>query len=176
MISLFLSLIDSPEEQSEFISLYNQYKDGVYYVGLKYLHKHELAEDCSQEVFLYIAKNFKSIKEYDDAKLKGLIFTIAKYTAIHIYNNEEKHKSVSFFPNYKYSEQELEAFSSTELKFAVNALPENLKTIMELKYVYGFTLDELSALMSCSRSTVKNRVRQALYLLKKSLEEKNDQA
>lgn len=176
MISLFLSLIDSPEEQSEFISLYNQYKDGVYYVGLKYLHKHELAEDCAQEVFLYIARNFKKIKEYDGERLRGVIFTLAKYTAAHIYNKEEKYKTVSILPNYKYSEQDFEIFSKSELKFAVNALPENLKTIMELKYVYGFTLDEMSELLSCSRSTVKNRVRKALYLLKKSLEEKNDQA
>lgn len=174
MISLFLSLIDSPEEQSEFITLYNQYKDGVYYVGLKYLHKHELAEECTQEVFLSIAKNFKKIKECDGDRLQGLIFTIAKYTAINIYNKEEKYTNVSFLPNYKYSEQEFEVFSRTELKLAVEALPERLKTIMELKYVYGFTLDEMSKLLSCSKSTVKYRVREALELLKKSLEDKND--
>ncbi len=176
MIALFLSLIDSPEEQSEFISLYNQYKDGVYYIGLKYLHKHELAEDCTQEVFLTIARNFKKIKEYyNGGGLKGLVFTIAKFTAIHIYNSENKHTTVSFNYNYKSNEeQDFEIFDKIELKFAVNALPEELKTLMELKYVYGFTLDELSKLLSCSKSTVKYRVREALELLKESLEEKND--
>ncbi len=175
MVALFLGLIDSPEEQSEFISLYNKYKDGVYYIGMKYLHKHELAEDCTQEVFLTIAKNFKKIKEYDKGDgLKGLVFTIAKYTAMHIYNSENKHTTVSFTYNYKSNEQEFEEFSRTELKFAVNALPEELKTLVELKYVYGFTLDELSKLLSCSRSTVKYRVREALELLKEALEDKND--
>ncbi len=171
---LFLSLIDGQEEKREYIDIYNKYKSGVYYIALSRLHKRELAEECVQEVFLSVAKNFNKFNSCDEGHLKGLIFTVAKYKAIDLFNSENRQKGVSLDDACELDERIFEDFALSELKMAIDSLPDGIKYVMELKYAYGFKVREIADIISISESAVKKRVKKGLSLLRENLEEKND--
>lgn len=171
---LLLSLIDGQEEKQEFIDIYNKYKSGVYYIALSRLHKHELAEECVQEVFLSVAKNFKQFNSCDEERLKGIIFTVTKYKAIDLFKKESKQNRESLGAVCDLDEQDFEGFDLSELKMAIDSLPEEIRYALELKFAYGFKVREIASMISISESTVKKRVNKGLSLLREILEEKND--
>ena len=57
---IYLSLLDSPEEQSKFTQLYKTYRYTMMYTADNILHDHQLAEDAVQGPdvpFAFICKN-----------------------------------------------------------------------------------------------------------------------
>ena len=59
----FLTLLDTEEEKKKFIELYDTYKDLLYWIAFSKVNNIEDAEDCVQETFFYVAKNFNKIGE-----------------------------------------------------------------------------------------------------------------
>ena len=60
---IYLTMIDSPEDQDRFIEIYNHYKDYLQHLALEILHNFDDAEDAVQETFFYVAKNLNKIRE-----------------------------------------------------------------------------------------------------------------
>lgn len=54
---------------------------------------------------------------------------------------------------------------------SVDNLPEDLKTVIILKYFHGYTINEVSEILDMPVSTVKNRLHKALNFLRKEFKE-----
>ena len=59
--------------------------------------------------------------------------------------------------------------NNSELIESVDNLPEDLKTVIILKYFHGYTINEVSEILEISVPTVKNRLHKALNFLEKNL-------
>lgn len=78
-----VSLIEKEKDKEKFIVLYEKYINMVYYIAIKHLNNRELAEDCCQEVFLHIARNFQHISDNStEESVKKYIISIAQSTAM----------------------------------------------------------------------------------------------
>ena len=55
MLSIYLALIDTQEDQTLFEEIYYQYRNQMYYVSHKILNDDYLAEDALQDAFIGIA-------------------------------------------------------------------------------------------------------------------------
>lgn len=58
MLALYLQMLDSPEDQSEFEKLYRTHRDLMYFIAYNVLHDHQRAEDAVSETFLRLAQCF----------------------------------------------------------------------------------------------------------------------
>ena len=88
MIGLFLNLLDTQSEKDKFTALYEKYKNLLYYIAFSKVHNNEVAEECVQETFFYVAKHFDKIGKVDSSKTKGYLAAVVTGFAIDYYNKE----------------------------------------------------------------------------------------
>lgn len=165
MLELCLLLIDNEQDKALFKKIYDEYNSLVFYIAKSHLDNHSLAEEATQEAFLYIAKNFESFKG-ENKNLKGYIATVAKGTAISYYRKERRHL---YNLNYDDVENQYDATESLELDAldivalnqAMEILPENIRNMMELAYVYGMTSAQIGELYKISAVNVRQKINRA---------------
>ena len=67
-----------------------------------------------------------------------------------------------------------DAYDALPLREAIRRLPEELRTVVILRYFTGFTLEETAASLGLPRGTVSTRQRKALRLLRLELGEEGE--
>ncbi len=178
----FLELIDSQEDKNRFVEIYNKYCNLVYWIAYQHTHNHELSEECVQETFLSIAKNFYKVGPADDPRTKGYVSTIALGYAINAYRKELTKDVVSLdgdeleyeiLKASKETENELENFDAIDLSVAMDkALTEEERLYIHLKYTYQFSVSEMARMFSTTDYYINKKLNIALDKLKKYLESK----
>lgn len=171
---IFFNLIDLADEQSKFSSLYSKYKNLVIWIALNKLQNNmELAEECLQETFLYVARNFEKIGEIDSASTKSYVATIAQAYAIKIYYKENKFNNVEFVLSTDTDMDNnfgLDSFEIIELKTAFEKLSDREKSILWLKYVYGYKSKEIAEVYEITDSLVRKIIQNAKNKVKKYMQ------
>ena len=177
MISVFLNLIDTPAEKDKFKALYDEYKDLLYWIALKKVHNTEDAEDCVQETFFYVAKNFNKIDDVYSKRTKAYLSTIITGFAIDRYNESNKIDVISSddengaFGNelsqLKYFENFDRIYLTTVIK---NVLDEDSRVFLYLKYIYGYKSYEIAEIYNIKDSYVRKKLQYARTKLRKHLE------
>lgn len=177
MLELFLMIVDGEEDRALFTEMYNKYYKRVYHISNKHLQNHALAEEATQETFLYIAKNFDSFKK-DNSNLKGYISTVARGKAISYFRKEKDYLLADFEDNIdnipEIDDAIFDIYDQMTVRDAIEKLPEASANILQLKYVYGLESLEIAKLYNISNSAVRKRVERAKKLLKSILEEEEN--
>lgn len=170
---LFFNVIETEKDKEEYLILYEKYQKFVYYIARQHLNDHNLAEDCQQEVFLYIAKNFQYIRNKStEESIKGLIFTITKSIAIDMYRKNIKNNAIinADISDLGYiKDVDFDMCDEIALNCAIDKLPEEYKNVIYLKYFYDFSSSEISKLCGISPSLVRKRIMIAKKMMKKYL-------
>lgn len=173
----FLDILDTQQEKEDFTLLYEKYNKLVMWISMQKLNgRTDLAEECVQETFLYIAKNFDKIKDAEPDSAKSYIATVAEGFAIKCYKREHKIISVSFEEDYTQNESteaELSAFDSAELSDTINGLEDEDKNLLWLKYVYGLSSREMAEIYGVSDALIRKRISAARKRLKELMEGEN---
>ena len=105
-----------------------------------------LCEECAQETFLYLAKNFTKVGDLDSPRTRALVGVVASSCAIKIFHREfEKNTRIFIAAAEKYEPADFDSFSSLELKSAIDALDDELKNIIYMKFYLGFNNKEISS-------------------------------
>lgn len=151
--------------------LYKQYAGALYGIVCRVIADEETARDVLQEVFVKIWNN---IDKFDAAK--GRLYTwmlnLARNTAIDKLRSkgEKMQGKIQTGEDVVYKqEQQLRTEQTTDtigLKAIVAEMQPEYKTIVELAYFKGYTLDEISKAMDIPLGTVKTRMRKAISMLR----------
>ncbi len=175
MLSLCLTMLQDPEDEPLFEEFYNKYNKLVYYVARENLSTHELAEDCVQEVFLNFAKNFRNIKgSLNDIRIESFIRIVTKNMSVDVYRKNRRHTEkiadadISEF--YNISDEEFDFCENITLKQAIDRLPEEIKTVLYLKYVCDYSGTEIAQMLGITETLVRKRCMQGRQLAKKFIE------
>ncbi len=175
MLSICLTLLQNSEDEPIFEEFYNKYNKLVYYIARSHLNNHQLAEETVQETFIRFAKIFHNIKpSYYDDNIEGLVKTIARNVSIDFYRKRERiQKNVvdaDLTDFYSLSDDDFEICNQVILKQAIDDLPEEIKSVFYLKYVYGYSGAEIAELLSISESLVRKRCMIGRQMVKKIIE------
>ncbi len=153
----------------EWEQIYTAYRGKVMgYIMARVRHRAD-AEDLCADVF---EKIFRRIGDYDQSKasLNTWIFTITRNALIDHYRKskptEELDENLSDDTAVDTSLLKQETLS--ELAFALNQLPQELRDIVVLLYYDRKPMTEIAELMHMSYGAVKLRHQKALTLLKKT--------
>jgi RNA polymerase sigma-70 factor (ECF subfamily) len=161
--------------KTAWISLVKRYESGIYNYTLRMVANREDARDLMQDIFIAVFRNLASYR--GDAKFKNWLFRIAHYRCIEFYRRKKPTESLDDTPeisaqaedacpeySFKQSQQSLALVS------AMQGLPVNQRTVVELKFFQHFTFEEIAEQLGISINTAKSRLYSALDKLKGQLE------
>ncbi len=172
MLSLCLALLQNPEDEPIFEEFYHKYHKLVFHIAKEKLQDNQLAEDCVQEVFFNFARNFHNIKDnLNEKSIGSLIHIVSKNMAIDIYRKNKRHYSnvidvdISDFRGI--SDDDFDACDQVILKQAINTLPEEIKSVFYLKYIYNYSGTEIAKMLNISEPLVRKRCMLGRQMAKK---------
>jgi len=175
---MFLSMLDTAEEQEIFVALYNKYRYLMWYIANDMLKDAQLAEDAVQEAFLSVTKHINKIQDVGNSKTKKFLLTIVKNKSIDIIRKNGSTKYEDWEENDRFvaknSPDLLDDYITKDnysylLKCIAN-LSEIYKIVFEYKYLHQLTDGEIADLLNVSKKVVNVRVYRARKQLQEMLE------
>ena len=146
-------------EQHAISELYRLYVDNVYKFIYYRTGNQEEAEDLTTETFI---KMMKSIPKFSfQSKFKTWLLGIAKHTILDYFRKHYKTKTLNIedFLNSNLGDvnEEIEdpAKHDAEIQKILKSLPENYRSVLELRFLKGYTIKETAAELDKTVSNVK---------------------
>lgn len=168
---IFLTLADAPEDRSKFEILYTEYRQLMFRIALGILKNPQDAEDVVHDAFLKVAHIIENISEPLSMKTKALMIIVTRNTAINCYNRNKRRKVSAMSDEIKMEDPSADFAENAEkreaLALSINALPDNYREVILLRYYLGYSVDEISKILSITAENVRKRIQRA----KKALEE-----
>ena len=164
-------------------AIVRQYWRKVFNVAYKFVGKHDEAEDLTQDIFLKI---FKALKTFDRrANFQTWIISISRNLCIDHYRSVRKERqtiarevdtadlqppSRERTPYALAEHQDLRA----QLKQALEALPETLRTAVVLRDLQELSYQEIADRLALPEGTVKSRINRGRLELARQLKRLQD--
>lgn len=161
-----------------FQKIYDENYLRMYHAAFGILKNQADAENAVSEAFLSIAENEKKYSKISGSKIPGLCVTIVKHKSIDILRrqkhwSEEEVENLVLYqtdPDYE-PERHLERKEQGELvQRLLSQMPETLKVVLELKYLYDYSDREIAKCLGISVKAVQMRVYRAKQKMKGLLE------
>jgi len=165
---LYKSFLDGDSESFEKIVL--KYKDSIIYFISRYTKDIDIAEDISQDVFVYILLNKE---KYDfNYSLKTYLYIIAKSRAINYIKKESKVVSFNEIEKFCSEDEELEEKifkdnKAKQLRKHIKELKPDYQAIIYLLDIEEYGYSEAAEIMNKSVIQIKTLAHNAREKLKK---------
>ena len=172
MLTLFLSMIDTPEERNKFEALYTAWHKDMYYTALAILKDHALAEDALQEAFLYVVKHIEKIEDPLSRSTRAFLVTLAGWQAKKLLrgNREEPVPEIEDVDADPAAEERFfEQYDKERLAALIRALPENYREPLLMRYAGEMPYSEIAKTLGIGGDAARKRVERAKKLLKEKL-------
>ena len=146
---VYLSMIDSMEDQSKFEKIYWEYQNLMYYIASQLLKNPLDIEDAVHNAFVSIAERISEIEEPVCLKTKGYIVTITEHKAVDILRRQRRYfeLAVEDTPAIPIDPESKSIFTD-----CLEQLPERYRQVILLKYYYGFSTRELAKELRVSKA------------------------
>ena len=176
MISYYLSIIDTEEAKDKVIFIYeNFYPFMCYSAGEVLGHNKPDVEDAVHNAMLKLIENIDLIDLSDVKKVKNLCGIVAKNKArdhCKLRDNQTIALDDTVDTSDDYSNPDdivvIEESCGIILE-AIHDLDDTYRDVCVLKYVHGYKIREISAILALPQNTVSTRLSRAKQLLKKAL-------
>ncbi|GHU47228.1 RNA polymerase sigma factor [Clostridia bacterium] len=180
MLIFYTAMLDAPADKDKFTQLYNLYKGFMFNVAFKVLNNKNLAEDAVQEAFFKIARKMseKNFEIYDVScyETKGLCGIVSRGCAIDILRKEKNvRENVTDIDDEileqcfsETSDTENEVISGIEYEkicSLISELPNTYKDILRMRFVLGYSNNEISDILKIASDVVKMRVSRGRAIL-----------
>lgn len=172
IIYLYLSALETEDDKIQFEDIYRKYKNRMYKFAISILHNNEDAEDVIHQAFLIIANNFEKIKLFSCHEMNAYIVIIIRNTSINLYNKNKRISERHTDLDQEKIPIEVDFFNNIDYEYLVqiiSKLPLIYKEILLLRYVEGFTVKQISAMLGISIDNVRKRTERAKKMLKAEL-------
>jgi len=170
-------------ESGDFARLVQRYERELYSYLVRYTGSREMAEDVFQATFLQIHLKCEQFEE--GRRFRPWLYTIATNQAIDAQRRNKRHRAVSLDQPAGGAEADdvgtlikllsadgdgpLEQLSAEErrdwVRGAIEALPEQLRSTIQLVYYQGLKYREAAEVMDIPVGTVKSRLHAAILKL-----------
>lgn len=172
---IYLAMIDSSDGKIKFEIMYAQYKNLMFYVSNKILGDTRDSEDVVHDAFLKIIEIIDNIDDPKSPKTRSLIVTITENKAIDLYRRRLSKHIVSFDEEYIGVPEQLmieQIEDGDLLSKAIAILPGKYREVLLMKYAQGYSVDEISKILSMSKENVKKTIQRARKKLGDYLEQR----
>lgn len=179
---MIILVFDTEEKKLQFATLYETYKRTVLYTVRLFVDDEYAAEDLLHDIFLIIARHLDKIDPNNPVQTRNYIITIARnYSKSYLRKlrrlKEESLDSSEIVSLPNKNSDILNQMIMKDLCRRLAGLIDNLddknRTVMELKYIYNFTNDEIADFLNITKRTVKMRLYRSKLKLRSQLEKEH---
>ena len=153
-----------------FEMLYDRHATGTYRKCVSYVKDRDLAQDVAQDVWIKVYFNLSKFK--GDSKFTTWLYRITVNNCISFLR---KRKTFSLDEMIEDSGTQIEdeftdlleeIEQKNDAKLALALVPEDVQTLLRMKYVDGYSYEEIAELTGLSQSAIKMRISRAKQLIK----------
>ncbi len=173
MISFYLSMIETEDDKHKFEIIYEKFHLLVYHEARKYTQNSFMIEDISQEAFLSIIKNIKTLRYDNDKEFSSLVGTITRHCAIAYLKKNNKYVPAEEI-DYTLDDRDYDTEKVVVNRLAVKRVMEELAGMnpvysspLRLK-IHGYSSAEIAAILNITPENARMRI----YRAKKMIAEK----
>ncbi len=160
--------------QPNFIATFQQVQKNMYALSRRLLTSHEEAADAVQETMLKLWEKRKSLEKIANKEAYAMQM-VKNYSLDRLKSKQASHLKIV---HSNYESTDLNAQDSLErntqvamVQKAINELPENYKTVIDLRDIQGFDYEAIEIIMEMKSTAVRVVLSRARKLLKKRMEE-----
>ena len=160
-------------DHDAFRALFENYKDKVYSIALRFSGNTAVAMDISQDTFL---KLFSSIRDFrGDASFDTWIYRLVVNSC---FDHKRRTRRLiplagDFLSRLRTSDDSLKDMLRSEVsasvRSAIERLAPDLRMTIVLRYTEALSYDEIADVMGCSPGTVASRLNRAHKILERRL-------
>lgn len=154
----------------DFEQIYHDFFSQLVRIAYQFTFDMEASEDLCQEAFIRFYRHLERFPTHDDAKF--WLIRVVKNLGINFYRKREKEQKkmerIQKMPQKQMKDGEtllLEKEMSSQVKKALEQIPENLRQTLILKEYSGMSYNEIAKAMNLTLSNVKIRIFRARALL-----------
>ncbi len=167
-VLIYLSMIESTDEQDLFERLYLKYRYLMFHVANQILCNHHDAEDAVHQAFVAVIQNMDKFSQVECPKTRSLVVLIVERKAIDILRkrNREKHQSL----DDEIIGVQIPVPGDHGLADALSRLSPHYREVLLMRYDNGLTSREIAKLLDISESGVRKLLGRAKQKLREELE------
>ena len=144
-------------------------KENYYRLAYSYVKNPEDALDILQEAIYKALSSLSTLKEI--RHMKAWFYRIVVNTSLDFLRKQKKLVFVEEEVLSSLDAGASDAYEDLDLQAALDALPDNYRTIVILRYFEDLKLDEIAEILDENVNTIKTRLYQALKKLRIKVEE-----
>jgi len=150
-----------------FEALYRRYRDWVHALAYRFTRSDDLAQDTVQEVFVYLLKKFPGFEL--TARMTTFLYPTVKFTAMGMLRQRQRHAGADCdMEEIAVPAAEPTGDSHSDLAAAMAVLPDSQRETVLMRFVDGFTVEEIATALNIPAGTVKSRLHKALKALREN--------
>lgn len=159
------------------LELYNLYCDAMFTIAYRYVKDTDTAKDVTQEAFI---KAFSKLRTYDGSFAFGAwLKQIVIHQSIDWLRKRKFDLSLDEIPNLSIEDDENwkvdEHIDVSDIKKAIEDLPEKYKLVLKLFLMEGYDHEEISEILNISISASRTQLCRGKSILKDQLKTKGFQ-
>lgn len=168
MLSYYLLLLETDDDQAKFEQLYQTYKGLLFYVANQILHNEQDAEDCVHQAFLAIIENLDKISEVRCPKTRAYVVIIVERKALDWLRKNRREWAADMEGTFYGVEIPLPGDGG--LADAMASLPANYRELLLLRYDNGYSSREMAKMLGMTHDAVRKQLWRAKQMLQGRLE------
>ncbi|WP_249168681.1 RNA polymerase sigma factor [Alkaliphilus sp. B6464] len=145
---------------------FNNRKDKYYKIGWAYLYNHYDVEDVFQNTIMKVYQNISQLRE--ERFFETWVTSIFINECKRILRNREK---ISIIEDLDKTEVQQGHNIYLELKDGLDRLEDIHREVLTLKYISGYSQEEIGEILNIPIGTVKSRIYRGLKQLRSNIEE-----
>ncbi len=165
---VYLSMIEDDRTRERFITIYDQYKNLMFYAANHILQNEQDAEDVVHEAFLVIIDRLDTLWETRGPQIKALVLAITEHKAVDLWRRRGHFGEQMVFEEERYTPScKAEPIGLTE---AIANLPADYRALILMRYDMGFTTREIAKMLGKKEGAVARTITRAKERLRAELE------
>ena len=137
MLLLALSMVETAEEAAKLTRLYELYSTEMYHAAKNILRNHHDAEDAMQNAFVQLIRLLDHIKDPESPSTRAYVISAVQ------------------------SRAPPDVPGMSDIDRAIAMLPANYRQVVLLRYLWGFSNQEVCRILNMSDANVKKTVQRA---------------
>ncbi len=167
MLSFYLTLLETAEDQQKFTRLYEAWEKKLYAVALRILKEPARAEDALQQCWLKLIQKWDLVRTLPFSQAGAYAVTTVKNTALDQLRKESR--TVPFPDLWEPPAPEDGQEGYAYLLALIQALPDKYRLILEGKYIFEESNQDIGRRLHMNVSTVATRAARGRELLLEQL-------
>ena len=168
MLAFFLTALETDAERQRFTKIYEQYHVRLEKVAMHILADQTDAEDAAQNTFMQIIRHFEKISEISCEELPFWIISIVKNEAFMILRRKRKLVPLEDWDSIENAVSDVTEYAELVELFA--RFPDTYRSVLEMKYLLGYSDQEIAKHLGISETAVSTRASRGRALLRKLAE------